>query len=92
MLPRAQIQDDWSEQLSPSVISKLEQDAAKHWDNFYKQNHDRFFKDRMYLCREFPLLAQPDIAVLEVCVVPCQSQGTLLATHDMPLATWCTQK
>jgi hypothetical protein len=66
MLQPLQSQDDWSEQLSPSAISKLEQNAAKHWDNFYLRNQDRFFKNRMYLSREFPLLAQPEITVLEV--------------------------
>ena len=27
-----------------------------HWDEFYKCNKEKFFKDRMYLGREFPIL------------------------------------
>jgi hypothetical protein len=36
---------------------KLEQDARKNWDLFYKRNKTNFFKDRHYLHREFPDLA-----------------------------------
>ncbi|XP_055542416.1 tRNA N(3)-methylcytidine methyltransferase METTL6 [Wyeomyia smithii] len=32
---------------------KLEQEARKHWDLFYKRNEDRFFKDRHWTTREF---------------------------------------
>lgn len=34
----------------------LEADAARYWHLFYLRNQDRFFKDRHYLDREFPLL------------------------------------
>lgn len=37
---------------------KLEKDAAKHWDIFYKQNKTNFFKDRHYLLKELPELEQ----------------------------------
>ncbi|MCL4127880.1 UNVERIFIED_CONTAM: hypothetical protein GTU68_042952 [Idotea baltica] len=32
---------------------KLEKEAAKNWDLFYKRNEDRFFKDRHWTTREF---------------------------------------
>uniref|UniRef100_A0A182SXD1 tRNA N(3)-methylcytidine methyltransferase n=1 Tax=Anopheles maculatus TaxID=74869 RepID=A0A182SXD1_9DIPT len=32
---------------------KLEQEARKHWDLFYKRNENRFFKDRHWTTREF---------------------------------------
>lgn len=38
--------------------SKLEQDAKKNWDLFYKRNSTHFFKDRHWLTREFPELLQ----------------------------------
>ncbi len=36
--------------------SKLEKEAKKNWDLFYKRNADHFFKDRHWLTREFPEL------------------------------------
>ena len=33
---------------------KLEKDAKKNWDLFYKRNSTNFFKDRHWLTREFP--------------------------------------
>jgi len=38
--------------------NKLEKDAKKNWDLFYKRNADHFFKDRHWLTREFPELLQ----------------------------------
>ena len=32
--------------LSPYWIAKFEKDAARNWDQFYKRNGERFFKDR----------------------------------------------
>ena len=40
--------------------------ASRHWDNFYKNNADKFFKDRHYLDQEFPELASNPCNVLEV--------------------------
>ena len=35
-------------------MEKYEKDARKNWDVFYKNNQDKFFKDRHYFAREFP--------------------------------------
>ena len=40
--------------------NKLEQEAKKNWDLFYKRNNTHFFKDRHWITREFPeLLSTP---------------------------------
>ncbi|MES1912731.1 MAG: hypothetical protein MHM6MM_004957 [Cercozoa sp. M6MM] len=36
----------------------LEQNARRAWDKFYLRNGTRFYKDRHYLCAEFPVLQQ----------------------------------
>lgn len=38
--------------------SKLEREAKKNWDLFYKRNSTHFFKDRHWITREFPELIQ----------------------------------
>lgn len=53
-----------------NVAERLEVDAAKHWNAFYKQNQTNFFKDRHYLTREFPGLTRPGCIVLEVWAMP----------------------
>ena len=37
---------------------KLEKEAKKNWDLFYKRNSTHFFKDRHWITREFPELLQ----------------------------------
>ena len=37
---------------------KLEQEAKKNWDLFYKRNSTHFFKDRHWITREFPELLE----------------------------------
>ena len=36
--------------------TKLENEARKNWDLFYKRNSTHFFKDRHWITREFPAL------------------------------------
>lgn len=38
---------------------KLEQDAKRHWDIFYKRNSTKFFRDRHWTTREFKELLGP---------------------------------
>lgn len=38
---------------------KLEQEAKRHWDIFYKRNSTKFFKDRHWTTREFKELLGP---------------------------------
>lgn len=45
-----------SETLTTFKRNKLEQDAKKNWDLFYKRNTTNFFKDRHWISREFPEL------------------------------------
>lgn len=46
------------EELSSFHRDKLEKDAKKNWDLFYKRNSTHFFKDRHWITREFPELLQ----------------------------------
>lgn len=39
---------------------KLETDAQKNWDLFYKRNETRFFRDRHWTIREFEQLVEID--------------------------------
>ena len=47
-----------SECLSDFKREKLEREARKNWDLFYKRNSTHFFKDRHWVTREFPELLQ----------------------------------
>ncbi len=42
----------------PDRIEKLEKEAARNWNKFYKNNTTNFFKDRHYLGQEMPELLQ----------------------------------
>ena len=44
--------------LTEMGIKRLEIDARRNWDIFYKQNKTNFYKDRHYLAREFTELSQ----------------------------------
>lgn len=54
--------------MSQFLQEKLEKDAKKNWDLFYKRNGDRFFKDRHWTLREFQELdpGDRDLTILEV--------------------------
>lgn len=43
-----------------SKVTKLEREAQKHWDLFYKRNETKFFKDRHWTTREFQELINFD--------------------------------
>lgn len=65
------------DQVAPHAVERLDAQAAVHWDRFYKSNKDRFFKDRHYLHKEFPLLLTPELVILEVRAQPsyCSTGG-----------------
>lgn len=44
--------------LSDYKLKKLEDEAQKNWDIFYKRNTTAFYKDRHWTTREFPELKQ----------------------------------
>ena len=44
--------------LSDFTRNKLEKEARRNWDLFYKRNSTHFFKDRHWITREFPELLQ----------------------------------
>ena len=63
--------------------------ASRHWDNFYKNNADKFFRDRHYLDQEFPELASYPYNVLEVRCGPSLSRWTNLKWLSVKLQwTW----
>lgn len=45
-----------AEVLTDFKRNKLEKEAKKNWDLFYKRNATHFFKDRHWITREFPEL------------------------------------
>ena len=47
------IENEGAPKLTEAGIKRLEIDARKNWDIFYKQNTTNFYKDRHYLAREF---------------------------------------
>ena len=40
------------------IQRRLEIDAKRNWDDFYKHNTTNFYKDRHYLSKEFPELSK----------------------------------
>lgn len=59
--------------------TKLERDAQKNWDLFYKRNSTHFFKDRHWTTREFEELqacreVSHQFCVLCVCVYDVESR------------------
>lgn len=50
--------------LSDFQRNKLEVEAKRNWDLFYKRNQTNFFKDRHWITREFPELLQPEVNIL----------------------------
>lgn len=61
---RARLEEQNKRMVSEFQARKLETDARKHWDLFYKRNETRFFKDRHWTTREFEeLLASSEEGV-----------------------------
>ena len=52
------IDNEGNPKLQETNIRRLEIDARKNWDLFYKMNTTNFYKDRHYLAREFQELTQ----------------------------------
>lgn len=57
---RARLEEQNKRMVSEFQARKLEADARKHWDLFYKRNETRFFKDRHWTTREFEELLASD--------------------------------
>ncbi|KAL4719062.1 hypothetical protein ACJJTC_015401 [Scirpophaga incertulas] len=59
-----------SRMIPEAKATKLERDAKRHWDIFYKRNETKFFKDRHWTTREFQELINFDpeekVAFLEL--------------------------
>ncbi|KAL6933345.1 hypothetical protein ACO0R3_002449 [Hanseniaspora guilliermondii] len=52
----------------------LGETAYKHWDSFYSQHKENFFKDRKWLAIEFPILSEiiePEYGPVKVLEVGC---------------------
>ena len=64
--------------IRPYLVQKLEQEAKRNWDIFYKHNTTNFFKDRHWLTREFPLLtSNPEDRQFRVLEVGCGVGNTI---------------
>ncbi|XP_062534636.1 tRNA N(3)-methylcytidine methyltransferase METTL6-like, partial [Armigeres subalbatus] len=50
---KLRLQEQNKRMISDFQARKLELEARKHWDLFYKRNETRFFKDRHWTTREF---------------------------------------
>ena len=57
--------------VSEVIAKRLEIDARKFWDIFYKRNGDRFFKDRHWTTREFVELIPPSLRKRTLLEVGC---------------------
>ncbi|XP_064081623.1 tRNA N(3)-methylcytidine methyltransferase METTL6-like isoform X3 [Macrobrachium nipponense] len=57
--------------LSQFHQDKLEKEAAKNWDKFYKRNETRFFKDRHWTTREFQEIAGDGLGKRTLLEVGC---------------------
>lgn len=67
---------DKEKNLSDFQRTKLEADAKKNWDLFYKRNADHFFKDRHWLTREFKVIRLLHEVIYEIKGNVCDSFRT----------------
>jgi len=73
------------DQMQESFVALYDTHAARHWDNFYRANQRNFFKDRHYLDREFPVLMQNGLVMLEVWLSTPSVRGS---SDVQSLAAW----
>ena len=65
MLPeeqRALLEKQNSRLVTEFQANKLEREAQKNWDLFYKRNETNFFKDRHWTTREFQEILSEDVS------------------------------
>ncbi|KAK7062515.1 hypothetical protein VNI00_000003 [Paramarasmius palmivorus] len=69
---------------------KYNEKPARHWDNFYKNNANNFFKDRKWLHNEFPKLVeatQAEAGPMRIVEIGCGAGNSvfpLLAANQNP--------
>jgi hypothetical protein len=61
---------------------KLETEAKKSWDLFYKRNQTKFFKDRHWTTREFQELLGRD--VFNIWILVRHNQSSSIVMEDLP--------
>ncbi|OCB89958.1 methyltransferase [Sanghuangporus baumii] len=70
--------------------TKYNEKPAKHWDNFYKMNADKFFRNRKWLHTEFPELVaatHPNAGPVTIAEIGCGAGNSvfpLLAANQNP--------
>ena len=74
------------------TYKRLEIDARKNWDIFYKQNTTNFYKDRHYLKREFSELSDAlsnsqQVTLLDLGCGVGNAFWPLIEAYGMPLLT-----
>lgn len=79
---KAKLVEQNKRMVTPFQALKLEQDARKHWDLFYKRNETRFFKDRHWTTREFSELLSGE-ATSAVEAQPEEVENTRHATKTL---------
>lgn len=66
---------------------KLEKEAQKNWDLFYKRNTTKFFKDRHWTTREFSDLVQRKVFYLTVHLNEIPIFSVELSKHILVILT-----